>query len=300
MGSLSTTNVKWSPIIRSRFEVIRLKNLLKRELPKDHNPWQPHRLNFHALILFTQGNGTHGVDYVEYTVKAGTLIHVCANQVHHFGRTQGLDALMVVFVPAALPTNLLGLSTNISEHLSWSTIQYIWPSVTSLKRGQTQILQKHIELLETHLKFDPNIRPATQYLLWSIVSLASQMAVESNNYHWHKIIDSKFLEFVELLEESFESCRNAKWYAKQMNCSAKTLYRICMTSVGKSAKAIANERVIIEAQRRLLAEKATVREVGASLGFEETTNFVKFFRRFTDKNPSEFRELYQFSDVIKP
>ncbi len=289
MDALSLANVQWSPAVNSHFEILRLQNLHKRDLPDDHDPWQPHRLHFHALILFTQGQGTHGVDFIDYPVKAGTLIHVCANQVHHFGRAPELDACMVVFVPAALPTNLLGLSTSISNPISWSTIQHIWPSVTSLELRQAQMLQQHIELLETHQAMDIHQQTAAQYLLWSVIAFASQAAVESDKHQSGKTIDPRFLEFVELLEQSFESCRNIKWYAKQMNCSARTLYRICMASAGKSPKAITNERVVVEAQRRLLFGQTTVKEVGNSLGFEETTNFVKFFRRLVGQNPDKFR-----------
>lgn len=289
MDTLLLANVKWSSAVNSRFEVVRLEDLNRRGLPDDHNPWQAHRLHFHALILFTQGQGTHGVDFIDYPVKAGTLIHVCANQIHHFGHTQELEAFIVVFLPAALPTNLLGLSTSISSPLSWSTIQYIWPSVTSLELEQAQILQQHIELLETYQTTDTGQPPAAQYLLWSVIACASQVAVDSVKHHHNRTIDPRFLEFVELLEKSFESCRNVKWYAEQLNCSARTLYRICMTAVGKSPKAITNERVTVEAQRRLLFSKRTVKEVGHSLGFEETTNFVKFFKHLVGQTPDEFR-----------
>ncbi|MBE9029301.1 AraC family transcriptional regulator [filamentous cyanobacterium LEGE 11480] len=289
MDTLSLANVQWSPAVNSHFEVLRLKDLHKRELPDDHDPWQPHRLYFHALILFTHGQGTHGVDFIDYPVKAGTLIHICANQVHHFGHAPELDAFMVVFVPTALPTNLLGLSTSISSPISWSTIQHVWPSVTSLAPDQAQSLQQHIELLEKYKKNNSSPQPSAQYLLWSVIAFASQAAVESEKHYQRRVIEPRFLEFVELLEQSFESCRNVKWYAEQMNCSAKTLYRICIAAVGKSPKVIANERVAVEAQRRLLFGKTTVKEVGCSLGFEETTNFVKFFRRLVGQNPDEFR-----------
>ena len=307
MDVLPLADVKWSPTINSRFEVVRLERIKafkQQGLPEDHDPWQAHRLQFHALILFTQGQGTHGVDFIDYSVKAGTLIHICANQVHYFGKTQELEGFLVVFVPAALPTNLLGLSTSIASPLSWSTIQYIWPSVTSLELEQTHRLQQHIELLETYqTATHPTIddrqpiayhqQPAAQYLLWSVISFASQAAVDAEKHHSDKAIDPRFLEFVELLERSFASCRNMKWYAEQMNCSAKTLYRICMTAVGKSPKTITNERVVVEAQRRLIFDKATVKEIGVSLGFEETTNFVKFFRRLVDQSPDEFRRNIQ-------
>ena len=87
-----------------------------------------------------------------------------------------------------------------------------------------------------------------------------------------------------------------------MNCSAKTLYRMCLTTVGKSPKAIADERVAVEAQRRLLFNKTTVKEVGYSLGFEETTNFIKFFRRLVGQTPDEFRmasKLTRETDTVE-
>lgn len=284
-------NVKWSSAVSRCFEVVRLETFNQRELPDDHDPWQPHRLHFHALILFTQGEGSHGIDFTDYSVKTGTLIHVGANQVHHFGLAKKLKAFMVLFLPAALPVNLLGLSTSISSLHSWSTIQYIWPSVASLNPSHTQILKQHIELLETYQTTDSSQRwqAAVQYLLWSVISFASQVAVESGGHEQSQSIDPRFLEFVELLEQSFESCRNVKWYAGQMKCSVKTLYRICIATVGKSPKIIINERVVIEAQRRLLFGTTTVNAVGQSLGFEETTNFVKFFRHLVGQNPDEFR-----------
>ncbi|MEO0826728.1 MAG: AraC family transcriptional regulator [Cyanobacteria bacterium J06635_15] len=293
MDTPSLANVKWSPAVNRHFEVMRLETFNQRELPNDHNPWQPHRLHFHALILFTQGQGSHGIDFINYPVKAGTLIHVCASQIHHFGHTQALEALLVLFLPAALPTNLLGLSTSISSPLSWSTIQYIWPPVTALQPSHTQILKQHIELLEAYqtTDSDQSWQASAQYLLWSVIALASQVAVAASNLHQSKPIEPRFLEFVELLEQSFESCRNVKWYAEQIGYSTKTLHRICIATIGKSPKAMINERVVIEAQRRLFFGKTTVNEVGQSLGFEETTNFVKFFRRLVGQSPDEFRML---------
>ncbi|MEM1241043.1 MAG: AraC family transcriptional regulator [Cyanobacteria bacterium P01_H01_bin.26] len=291
MDTPSLANVEWSPAVNRHFEVMRLETFNQRGLPNDHDPWQPHRLHFHALILFTQGQGHHGIDFIDYPVKAGSLIHVRASQIHYFGHTQALEALLVLFLPAALPNNLLGLSTSISSPLAWSTIQYIWPPVTSLQPRHTQILKQHIELLETYQTTDSDQpwQAAAQYLLWSVIALASQMAVESSNFHQSKPIDPRFLEFVELLEEAFESCRNVKRYAEQIGYSTKTLHRICIATVGKSPKAMINERVVIEAQRRLLFGTTTVNEVGQSLGFEETTNFVKFFRRLVGQSPDEFR-----------
>ena len=141
MDKPSLANVEWSPTVNSRFEVVRLQKLHNREPPDDHDPSQPHRLHFHALILFTHGQGTHGVDFIEYPVKAGTLVHVCANQTHHFCPAQALDAFMVVFLPTALPTNrllkdpLMLILLSPAKNLNFDAAPDALPATTLLRVG---------------------------------------------------------------------------------------------------------------------------------------------------------------------
>ncbi len=51
-----------------------------------------------------------------------------------------------------------------------------------------------------------------------------------------------------------------------------------------------DDRVALEARRLLAHTDLTVAAVGRRLGFEETTNFVKFFVRRTGTTPGTFRQ----------
>jgi AraC-like DNA-binding protein len=49
------------------------------------------------------------------------------------------------------------------------------------------------------------------------------------------------------------------------------------------------QRIVLEAKRLLAHSLAPVAAIGETLGFDEATNFVKFFRRETGLTPGAFR-----------
>ena len=78
-------------------------------------------------------------------------------------------------------------------------------------------------------------------------------------------------------------------YASQLGCSEKTLNRATRAVADLSAKALLVGRIVLEAKRLLAHSAAPVAAIAADLGFEEATNFVKFFRRETGLTPGAFR-----------
>lgn len=50
------------------FQFYKLEELITDELkPADHNPFLPHRLNFYAILIITQGEVNHIVDFNVHT-----------------------------------------------------------------------------------------------------------------------------------------------------------------------------------------------------------------------------------------
>jgi len=72
--------------------------------------------------------------------------------------------------------------------------------------------------------------------------------------------------------------------------SEKTLSRLCVTATGVPAKAVINQRLTLEAKRLLAHTTLAVQVIGRDLGFEEATNFVKFFRKEAGMTPLAFRQ----------
>lgn len=74
-----------------------------------------------------------------------------------------------------------------------------------------------------------------------------------------------------------------------MGCSAKTLTRAAREVAGVQAKTFITRRITLEAKRLLAHGASSIALIGERLGFEDPTNFVKFFKREAGCTPGEFR-----------
>jgi len=77
-----------------------------------------------------------------------------------------------------------------------------------------------------------------------------------------------------------------------MNVSEKKLTNATKKIAGRTPKELIDDRVMLEAKRLLTHTNHSIKEIGYELGFEEPTNFIKFFKKHAAKTPIEFREMH--------
>ncbi|MEM9526467.1 MAG: helix-turn-helix domain-containing protein, partial [Bacteroidota bacterium] len=108
-----------------------------------------------------------------------------------------------------------------------------------------------------------------------------------------RISDRKYLqEFValqRLIEQYAFERKKVMDYAKMMGLSTKTLNTITQSIIHMSAKAFIDEVSTKHIKRLLINTKDSVKEIAFASGFEETTNFYKYFKRQTGITPEQFR-----------
>ena len=102
----------------------------------------------------------------------------------------------------------------------------------------------------------------------------------------------RFRTYRTTVEREFRRWHKVSQYADQMGCSSRTLSRATLQVTDKSAKSFLVDRIVLEAKRLLAHTVLPVSTIGDQLGFDEATNFVKFFRRETGSPPGEFRKRH--------
>ncbi len=282
-------SVFWRGTTDTGFELMSLTKLRQKNL--DHSLTEPQRLDFHLLLLFERGPGSHMVDFRIHNCRRGTLIHVSPNQVHAFGTTQSSRATLLIFRPEMLPPDFYGPDSRV-----WPPAEYLWPPITRLDNSSMQFATATVRFLEKqHTSAGGWAQPdAARYIVTGLASLAYRTATSSNalyNSQPHPLL----LAFLSELEESFASRRDARWYAGRLDCSYRTLSRMCKEATGLTPKEIIDRRVATEARRLLAFTRDSASEIGARLGFADPTNFVKFFRRVAGETPDTFRRHWQRS-----
>lgn len=99
-----------------------------------------------------------------------------------------------------------------------------------------------------------------------------------------------YREFTEALERHIKTNNDVAFYADQLNVSSRYLAQVCRQISGKSPKAIIDELLVGEIERRLETTQQTIQEIAYNYGFSSQAHFSKFFKKMTGQTPSEFRK----------
>ncbi|NQZ44409.1 MAG: AraC family transcriptional regulator [Flavobacteriaceae bacterium] len=93
-----------------------------------------------------------------------------------------------------------------------------------------------------------------------------------------------------MIQDKISTFPELAQYAAWMNTSTKTLSRISKRYWNDTPANVIKKRKILEAKRLLANRQIQVKEVGYSLGFEEPSNFSKYFTKVVGMRPKEFQQ----------
>lgn len=100
-------------------------------------------------------------------------------------------------------------------------------------------------------------------------------------------------QFNVLVEEHFKSLKHVSDYASLMNRSPKTLTNIFSQHTSKSPLLVIHDRIILEARRMLIFTDQSAKEIAWELGFEDPSQFSRFFKKNTQLSIQQFRGKYK-------
>jgi AraC family transcriptional activator of pobA len=167
------------------------------------------------------------------------------------------------------------------------------PQVIAFEPSESQLdlLRHYLEAIANELK-----NPATgrHLMLGSLIRIVLTLLVrrleETRLTVAAGIEDSKILTgFRRLVELHYASQWPVSRYAAALNTSISSLNRRCRRYVGLTAKSIIQNRVLMEAKRRLIYTREPVESVAFSLGFNDPAYFSRFFRKWERVPPGQYR-----------
>lgn len=242
------------------------------------------------LILMARGvKGTYSIDFHEYVFQPNSIIIISKNQdvkLSFDGAEQQFIALTFTqdFLKNADENILKMLSFCIREHFEGKQI-------LRMSNKDFEYLEKlSSQLLEIDTKLNSDIRwPSSFHFLQLILIYCADL------YAKHSIDTIKGYtkivgDFTTLLESNFRNTQKVHFYTDGLNLTYNSLARYTSSYCNKTPKEIITERLILEIKRLLAGTDTPIKEISYHLGFDEPTNLVKYFKKFTGSTPSEFRQ----------
>jgi AraC-like DNA-binding protein len=262
---------------------------LKKRAPADHFE-KMQRADFYRLVGVVEGQSYPMVDFSKFEVQAGDWLLVRPGQVFRYDFSKHWAGWIVVFRPDVLSglgrsgDTAIDIQRRVEDLVSLRSLndhQHDWMK-RALQQMQLDVAQTTDDALRNELLRLQVIGTLLRLSMWQMQDSVAGIYGAAEN--------GGFRRFRHALDADFATKHHVKHYASALGMSEKTLSRVCVAATGLPAKALINQRVVLEARRLLAHTSMAVQAIGHGLGFDEPTNFVKFFRKEAGMTPLAFRQ----------
>ncbi|WP_333775823.1 helix-turn-helix domain-containing protein [Streptomyces sp. IBSBF 3136] len=243
-----------------------------------------HRIDFHVVMLFTDGPVRHMIDFADYEATAGDLLWIRPGQVHRFSRTSEYRGTVLTMQPGFLPRSTVE-ATGLYRYDQPPLLRPSTEQLTALRAALEQLRREYEDTatLPAGLHTAVLRHTLTAFLL-RLAHLAASSAQASRQQ-----ADTTFTLFRDAVEQDFATNHSVSAYADALGYSRRTLVRAVRAATGQTPKGFIDKRVILEAKRLLAHTDLPIGRVGAAVGFPDAANFSKFFHLHTGVTPVTFR-----------
>lgn len=290
-NTLEITSVGFNPPRDTRLAVEAMTiDDLRSRAPADHFK-KLQRADFYRLIGVLEGHTHHMVDFSSFAAQPKDWLLVKPGQVFRYDFSRHWSGWLLVFRPDSLfvvrrgrtveESDLLRRVEDLTSLRSMDNEQHDWTnhSLRQMQRdaGLTADVALRNELLRLQLAN-------------TLLRLSMWQSSDTVAGTYKAVEQAKYRRFRTLLNTDFAANHQVQHYANALGMSEKTLSRVCVASTGVPAKTVITQRLVLEAKRLLAHTTTAVQTIGCDLGFEEATNFIKFFRKETGITPLTFRQ----------
>ena len=242
------------------------------------------RINFYQFIHFTAGTGKHFVDFNTYEYSVGTSFYLSKYQVQKWDFTKDCDGYVILFTENFLSNTekdrKLLLDLEIALHNAPKLPETSSASIVELLKFLLREFSQPADKVKEEI-----LRSLLKAFLLQLLRFSP---LECNLIDKDSDI-TLFRNFRRYLENHYLTKRTVAEYAAECGVGPKKLNHTIQKFSGITAKQYIDGRIILEAKRLISSTCETTQEAAFALEFDDPSNFVKFFKRYTGVTPSKFQ-----------
>lgn len=243
-----------------------------------------HRINFYAIIWFTQDQDIHFIDFEAYPIKKNTVYLLGKNQIHAIPSQQLPTAKVLVF------------SSDFFEE-----IEEIWLRQLFLPFDNHGIaipdhmvanMENLFSLILSECAENQEQRLVVKYTSALLLLLHRFAKFNQPKYN----IDQRMVKLLHLIEKHFKEQKPVSFYAEEVGLSAKRINEILKRTANANISQLCHQLLLVESKRALYHNILSIKEIAYDLGFTDQSYFARFFKKQTGTTPERFR----IKEISKP
>ncbi len=246
-------------------------------------PLPPHRQTNHSVILVTKGSIIASSGFDNYTVEQNTMIVIPAGQITSLSFMSGnIEGFYMHFSDDYLSHT----KVDLSKWLIRPVIKFV-----NAELGHLTVLLKRMQKLnENEANADIIKLYLTTFLAETEQSSDFRLRI---NFPAHERLT---MEFKRLLNYHVIKEKSVNFYAAELNITPNHLNKSVKITLGRSASALIDEMLILEAKILMQKRDLSISEIAFETGFEDISYFGRFFKKHTGCTPTGYRNRIELSE----
>ncbi|HAA13742.1 MAG TPA: AraC family transcriptional regulator [Cytophagales bacterium] len=291
--------MKWDILHLEQFETSLHHEELYVNVLKDHLQAHreaiapPHKHSFFLVVVFTQGEGVHEIDFERYPVSPGSVFFLTPGQIHHWELSPDADG--IIFFHSQEYFDVAFTQQSVFQFPFYYSQQS--PPLLQLTAEQLPQVFLHFEnLLQEYRNEEAWMKRQrlSAQLSQLYIDLSREYLTEERQETQAYATYSEHLRALEvLIEDQYVEQKSPTAYAEQLHMTVRHLNRIVQEALGKTTTQLITERVILEAKRMLVQSTVPPAEIAETLGYPDYPYFSRLFKKWVGVSPAAFAKQYR-------
>ena len=223
--------------------------------------------------MIQSGSGIFQVDFINYNFKAGQSIFLSPGQYFQL-LSGGYNILQYEFEEKDV------------RHIENS--RFLFKHLVSI--GHIDIKQSE-QLYKSQLRnidvFENNT---------SLLSGAINSWLQLNPFNTTKHDINLLFDLKEIIDDNYMGQVSLTDISKKIDEKPYRIDSLLRDKLGNTWHHLITNKILLETKRKIVFTELTTKEIAYSAGFKDPHYFNRFFKKFTNLTPMEFRENYVFDD----
>jgi AraC family transcriptional activator of pobA len=243
---------------------------------------KPHRhKSYLEVVALFKAFGKHVIDEESYSIDGPIVFTIRKEQIHYWEMNPDVDGIVLI------------IKNEFIQHCFDPAIQNLLHQLTlhqGLKPVRVDELKAISDLL-LHAFHEEGINQ--HYKEGMLKAFLAELSNNSLNIRPSKqSVNPIFNEFLNLILSGEVKSIKVADFAALLNTTPQNLTIICRKENGQTAAEIIAQFTINEAIRLLFYSTKNISDIAYSLGFKDNSHFIKFFKRYKNDTPRNYRKKY--------
>ncbi len=264
------------------FSVNRLDHIIKR----NNNKKKLNTLEFYCIYIILK-DIRMTVENITHTIESSNMVFIGPQKSIEFETTRGHDVLIITFSSSFYERSVKdSLFLNSQLFFNDNSDIFIAPFVN---KEEMRIV--FMDRMESFRKKDRSLfisaahNAIERLILDAFLYIPTQEVRKDVKFDYLYCVN----RFKIILQRDYKTSKKVSHYASELNITPRKLTEMTEYILGKTAKHVIIEKLINESKKLLSYSNYTISQIAYELGFSDEGNFTNFFKKHTQKNPSEMR-----------